>query len=326
MIKKPKDYRGLLVIGDPHLEGRQPGFRKDDFPRVALEKVRWCINYARDNNLLPTFLGDLFDKPRDNPTWLIGELIEILLQWPAIGIYGNHDCADTELNEHDSLSILIKAGCFELVSANNPWFGNCGGQRVVVAGSSYRHPIPEEYSLDHIPAETLFDEPPSVIWLTHHDIDFAGYESGRFKPFAIGNVELLINGHIHRRLESIQAGSTTWMNPGNIVRRSRSEANQKHVPQVLEITFASGKSDIADLMIPHKSFDEVFHESLEPVDDSVSGSEFVTGLRALMLRRTESGAGLHEFLDRNLDQFAPPVGEHIRALAKEVTDQESINV
>ena len=83
--RKPSDqYVGLLLIGDPHIEGRQPGFRKDDFPRVILDKVEWCLNYAKSNNLMPTFLGDMFDKPRDNPTWMIGRLIEMMSLVPSI--------------------------------------------------------------------------------------------------------------------------------------------------------------------------------------------------------------------------------------------------
>ena len=46
-------YVGLLAIGDPHLEGRQPGFRKDDYPNVILDKLAWCLEYAEANRLLP---------------------------------------------------------------------------------------------------------------------------------------------------------------------------------------------------------------------------------------------------------------------------------
>jgi hypothetical protein len=58
------NYVGLLLIGDPHLEGRQPGFRKDDYPNVILDKLAWCLDYAAVNHLLPAILGDLFDKAR----------------------------------------------------------------------------------------------------------------------------------------------------------------------------------------------------------------------------------------------------------------------
>ena len=107
---------GLLVIGDPHVEGRQPGFRRDDYPEVILEKIRWCLDYALENNLQPVFLGDMFEKPRDNSNWIIARLIEIMQGSGAIGIYGNHDCAEISLTENDSLMLLIKAGCLKLVS------------------------------------------------------------------------------------------------------------------------------------------------------------------------------------------------------------------
>jgi hypothetical protein len=41
------EYQGILFIGDPHLASRQVGFRKDDYPRVILKKLSWCIYYCR---------------------------------------------------------------------------------------------------------------------------------------------------------------------------------------------------------------------------------------------------------------------------------------
>ena len=38
-IEDSREYEGLLFVGDPHLASRVPGFRKDDYPRVALEKL-----------------------------------------------------------------------------------------------------------------------------------------------------------------------------------------------------------------------------------------------------------------------------------------------
>ncbi|MDG1873739.1 MAG: metallophosphoesterase [Mariniblastus sp.] len=322
-MTKPKtktEYVGLLVIGDPHIEGRQPGFRKDDFPNVILRKVEWCLQYAQTNRLLPTFLGDTFDKPRDNPTWMLGRLIEMMSGVDSIGIYGNHDCADPTLNDHDSLSILIKAGCLRLVSEQSPWKGTMNGRKVLVGGSSYRQSIPEEFNLPASQPKTLFDSDPFVVWITHHDIDIAGYENGRFKPYEIGNVDLLINGHIHRRLETVQAGSTTWMTPGNISRRSRSEANRNHKPTVLRIDVQSNQHTITDVEVPHEPHNEVFHDSIIEPQVTQSSSNFVAGLAELTARRTESGAGLHEFLAENISQFEPAVAREITSLANEVTD------
>src|SRR5262245_51947676 len=109
-------YTGLLLIGDPHLEGRTPGFRKDDYPTVVLDKLDWCLEYARQNRLLPAILGDLFDKPRDNPNWLVGRLLE-MLRGEVLALYGNHDVHyHPELTDDDSLSLLVKSDRIRLVS------------------------------------------------------------------------------------------------------------------------------------------------------------------------------------------------------------------
>jgi predicted phosphodiesterase len=322
MVKSNKrQYRGLLVIGDPHIEGRQPGFRKDNFPETILGKVRWCLEYAQKNKLLPAFLGDVFDKPRDNPTWMIGELIEMMMPWPAIGIYGNHDCADPQLSENDSLSILIKAGCLRLVSELDYWTGDVEGRRVVVAGSSYRQRIPQHFDLDNVPKDSLFDEKPTVVWMTHHDIDIGNYENGKFGPFEMMNVDLLINGHIHRPAEPVRRGQTTWMNPGNISRRSRSEHARNHVPTVLEVTFPKSGYDVKTVEVPHQSFEAVFHlDDVAEKESEEQLSSFVTGLADLTKRRTASGAGLIEFLEKNLDSYSDGVATEIRQLAKQVTE------
>ena len=323
MAKHSRKYRGLLVIGDPHIEGRTPGFRKDDFPQTILAKVSWCIEHAQKHKLLPVFLGDVFDKPRDNPTWMIGELIEMLMPYPAIGIYGNHDCADPQLGENDSLSILIKAGCYRLVSEEDYWTGVIEGRRVVVAGSSYRQRIPQHFDTDKVPKDSMFEEAPTVVWLTHHDIDIGNYKNGKFGPFEMMNVDLLINGHIHRPADPVRKGQTTWMNPGNISRRTRSENSRKHVPSVLEVTFPDSGYETRTIELPHKPFEEVFYlddvANAADLDEKRSG--FVTGLSELTKRRTSSGAGLMEFLDKNLDSYSENVAAEIRELAQQVVER-----
>lgn len=308
------DYRGLLIIGDPHLEGRQPGFRKDDYPQVVLEKLRWCLEYARQQRLLPAILGDLFDKPRDNPNWMLSRLIE-LLDGEIIGLYGNHDCADPQLNEHDSLSLLVKCGRLRLVDEQCLWFGEMNGRTVVVGGSSYRQAIPKSFQPPRGNAAS-----PLVIWLTHHDLLVPGYEEmGRIKPREIDQIDLVINGHIHRQLEDVPIGRTLWLTPGNISRRARSDATREHVPSVLRIDVTADGYQRQRVEVPHRPFDEVFYEAVaeQPVDTRESA--FIAGLAELQARRTACGAGLMEFLEQNITQFEPAVAHQIMDLAREVT-------
>jgi DNA repair exonuclease SbcCD nuclease subunit len=308
------NYVGLLMIGDPHLEGRQPGFRRDDYPTVILDKLAWALDYAANNRLLPAILGDLFDKPRDNPNWMLVRLLE-LLRSEVIGLYGNHDCADPELRDHDSLSVLVKSGRLRLVSEEFPWEGTIGGRPVIVGGSSYRAKLPRRFERS---SDAHSSAQPLVIWLTHHDILIPGYDEGRIKPYAIPGVDLMINGHIHRRLEEQVHGQTRWLTPGNISRRVRNDATRTHVPAVLRIDVSPAGYELQSVEVPHRPFDEIFHDAVLDSPVPAGESAFVTGLAELQARRTASGAGLQEFLEKNVTQFAPPVAAEIMHLATEV--------
>ena len=309
-------YTGLLVIGDPHLEGRIPGFRKDDYPHAILTKLEWSVRYAQAHRLQPAILGDLFDKPRDNPTWMLGSLIDLLEGLECVGLYGNHDCAEPELCEHDSFSLLVKAGRIRLLDGQ-PWRGSMNGRSVIVGGSSYRQHFPARVDVSHAEGESA----PLVFWLAHHDIIVPGYEEqGRIHPREIEGIDLVINGHIHRRLHDVQTGRTLWMTPGNISRRARSEATKDHIPSVLRIDITQEGYTRQFVEVPHRPFDEVFHSMLTEPSTEGAASAFIAGLAELQARRTQSGAGLVAFLEKNLSQFEQGVAQQIMALAQEVTD------
>ena len=108
-------------------------------------------------------------------------------------------------------------------------------------------------------------------------------------------MEILINGHIHRRLEEIRAGSTRWLTPGNISRRSRNDATRKHVPSALRIDVRPDNYELRYVEIPHRPFDEVFHEAvLDPVVDSQQ-SAFVRGLAELQRGAPQAERGCWSF-------------------------------
>jgi DNA repair exonuclease SbcCD nuclease subunit len=317
----PTDLVGVLLIGDPHVDAKQPGFRTDNFAETILKKIEWSLEYAAKEKLQPVLLGDLFDKPRGNPNWLIHRLIEVLSPHNVIGIYGNHDCADTSLNENDSLSLLIAAGCLRLVSYKAPFHAMMNDRDVFIGGSSYREPIPQTFQLPPRKSQGLFDNDPFAMWITHHDIGFPGYDNARLDPHQITNVELLVNGHIHRRLESVQAGRTLWMTPGNIARRSRSEAALQHAPAVTRIDVLPEDYKISFVEIPHRPAGEVFIELVAgAVDDAELESSFVSGLAELTAQKTAGGFGLRRFLSENIDQFELPVANVILQLADEAID------
>jgi predicted phosphodiesterase len=309
---------GLLFVGDPHLASRVPGFRKDDYPRTILAKLRWAVDYAASERLLPILLGDLFDFPRDNANWMLVELLALFAGCPggcASGIFGNHDCKENELGINDTLSVLVTAGHVRLLD-RSPWRGRINGCQVIVGGTSWNQQLPEAFERSPLPP----GEPVRVFWVTHHDLRFPGYEEqAHMGCRAIEGIDVVVNGHIHRALGEVIAGNTTWLNPGNITRVTRGEATRRHAPSVLRIDIApDGAWKRQRVPVPFLPFDEVFHAECESADVKIDDSMFVRELAALESARTAGGAGLRAFLDANLPQFGPRVSQEINALAQEV--------
>ncbi len=304
------ELRGLLFIGDPHLAHRAPGFRKDDYGRAILDKLRWCLEYAEIERLQPAILGDLFHWARDNANWVIAELCEILREREVIAVYGNHDVHQSTLTENDSLSVPVKAGLLRLISEGEVWKGEVSGQPVVIGGTPYGAYRPSSY-LPGISGDTL------VFWMMHHDVTVEGY-LGKMDPEELPGIHVVVNGHIHRRLEPVVVRRTTWLTPGNISRTKRSEAT--NTPAVLRIDVRGrGVWEATYVTVPHRPPEEVFAE-LPAADTELPYeglSAFVRGLGAIRSGRM-GGEGLREFLAQNLDQFEPEVGQVIRDLAEEV--------
>jgi predicted phosphodiesterase len=305
---------GLLFIGDPHLASRPPGFRKDDYPSVALEKLRWALDYAREHRLRPVLLGDLFDFPRDNANWLLNRLFS-LLDHPTLAVSGNHDCKENALDENDTLSVLISGGAIRLLDEINPWVGTLNGHRSLVSGTCWGQPLPKSF-------QPPGDAVGRVFWVTHHDVRFPGYDdAGRFDCREVPGIDVIVNGHIHRDLGQKQCGQTLWINPGNISRLARSPATRAHVPGILRAdVLDSGAVQLTRVPLPHRPYDDVFHAEQPGEATENQESIFIRALAEFESLRTASGAGLRAFLDANLPNFEPKVAHEIKILAKEVLE------
>jgi predicted phosphodiesterase len=245
----------------------------------------------------------------------MGELMDLFAE-PVLAVYGNHDVSENTISQHDTLSVLVRAGRLRLLDESFAWRGEMNGVNVLLGGTPWGRRLPKKVD----PGEHDL-----AVWIAHHDVMMPGYEEvGRFPPREIAGVDLVINGHIHRRLQDVRKGATCWINPGNITRRKRSDASRAHTPAALRIDIAPAKSP-ADrwgqqyIEIPHEPFDEVFHPQVMTAEGEAIESQFVAGLAELQARRTATSAGLVEFLEHNRGQFAPAVGDEIMALAQEVT-------
>jgi predicted phosphodiesterase len=308
----------LLLIGDPHLEGRIPGFRKDDYPRAVLEKLGFALATAAGQELLPLVLGDLFHLPRSNPNWLLVEVMQLFSRQEVFGIYGNHDVHENQLSQDDSISVLAHAGRITLLDSKSFLEVEIGSVRAVIGGTPWGQRLPER-----LPPELQGLKPDLSLWLAHHDLIVPGYEEqGHFRPKELPGIDLVVNGHIHRCLGEVQTGATRWLTPGNISRRTRSDAAKAHQPSVVRLDVQGSSWVPSWLEVPHRPFEEVFYEAVAEDEVLEGGSAFIAGLAELQARKTQTGAGLSAFLNKNLGQFDPEVAGEIRNLAEEVSENE----
>lgn len=322
------DAKGLLFVGDPHLATRAPGFRKDDYPRTLMDKLSWCLVYAASESLVPVLLGDIFHFPRDNANWLLVELFELCRssRFPVLAVVGNHDCYENSLGPNDTLAVFQSGGALQLLNAEYSWISSINSTHVLIGGTPWNErlvkALPETLNA-RFPADS--GAPRLVLWVTHHDIAFAGYEdNARLRPAPIPGIDVVINGHIHRTLPDISTGRTTWLNPGNIARVSRSEISRNREPAVLRMDINHGAWSTRLIPVPCQPFDEVFFEMPEAqTTASNEQSVFVSGLAQLEAFKSATGAGLMHFLDTNLDSFDPAVQVEIRQLAREVLEDGS---
>lgn len=328
------EYCGFLFIGDPHIASRPPGFRRDDFPRTVLGKLRACLDYARDNCLVPVVLGDLFHWPRDSANWLLVELMELFAERNVVAIAGNHDMQNDAPAPDDSLSVLVAARVVRLLSPTQPLAyplkGGDGNQFVRLLGSSWGTAPPKDFTR---PDSTAF-----VCWITHHDYAFGGDEAQtggkrNLRLRELPGIDLVVNGHLHRPREPISIGMTTWVNPGNITRLTRSAGSKAHRPAALELLLWFADHRVHHCMkpvpVPHAAFEEVFaegefeNESAENVGSQAPlfQSSFVTDLLAITRVRTSDGTAARSVLTQHLEQLRvsdPAVAADIQQLINEV--------
>ncbi len=309
-------YQGILLIGDPHLASRTPGFRKDDYMEAILKKLEYSLTYAKEQHCLPIILGDLFHWPRDNSTRLLTRLIRLFEKQQILSVTGNHDTTDQLLQDDDSLALLSAASSIYLIDRQGPWKGLVNKTSVLIGCSAWNEPIPDSFQ---------GDDESFTIWITHHDVLFPGVEQGREKPRELSGINLVINGHIHRPLPDQVHGMTTWMNPGNIARVQRSDKVKHAVPSVLKlIPFEDLSWKTEKIKVPHEAFDKVFYPLNGNYDTKslIGGSAFIQGLKEIESMRTSGGAGLVDFIQKNIGKFEKEVAEVILNLAKEVCPNE----
>lgn len=202
---------GFLFIGDPHLASKAPGRRTDDYVASVLGKLAHAAQIARENDLVPVILGDLFHRARENDVPTLSRLVEVLnsFNMTPIVLGGNHDKQETLLREADALNLLSLTGVVEVYDGETREARRfeMQGRTVALWVAPYGATIPQ--SIEAPGADV-------VALITHHDLAFEGAHPGVALLHEIKGCTFVVNGHMHKTAPSVVMGEMVWHNPGNI--------------------------------------------------------------------------------------------------------------
>ncbi|NDV18180.1 metallophosphoesterase [Pseudodesulfovibrio sp. JC047] len=310
---------GLFFIADPHLADHPPGQRLHGYLDQVMNKIEACLDQAQELGMIPVFLGDLFHWPRDNSNKMLVELIRIFGSrtsiFPIWALVGNHDKYQSRFTEDVSLAVLEAAGVLHLMKDSGPQFIlETPTEQVLICGTPDGSPLPKKY--EHQP-----DDPETVLWVTHHNIQFPEFIDRAYSIKELPGIDWLVNGHIHRPQTTITKGQTTWANPGNITRLTFNRRSMEREPAASIWTL--GCEDLVPWVVPFLPFDHVFPDQELPAEELAAEGEskFISGLERLAWQRTHEGTGLKQFLQENLSTQTPE-GHLIWGLYEEVTHHD----
>lgn len=303
---------GLLLLPDPHVAATPPGQRLEGFADQILAKIEAALVFGEKNDLLPFFLGDLFNWPRENPNSLLVRLIDLFRPRRPFVLVGNHDKYQARYTDDVSLAVLAAAGVVRVVAEPGPLFHLDAPTGSALVGASP----------DGAPLPARLDRPPGeeTIWLTHHNIGFPDFLDRQVRIREIEGLDWVVNGHLHRPQPTQTAGGTRWVNPGNMTRLTFTRRTRERVPAAH--VWRPGNTVLERFEPPCLPFEQVFPDQDFPPEVPAgegTASAFVSGLERLAWRRTREGLGLKEFLLANLSPESPE-SELIWDLYKEAVD------
>lgn len=319
-----RGFRGFLFIGDPHVSSTAPGRRIDDYPTTVLGKLSAAAALCRERRLVPVILGDLIHRDRENSIALVGRLAKVLQSFPCapVELDGNHGKQQFRPSEGDVEHLLAQWGVLRLVEHT----GMVGsyefdGTRVNLWACPHGEELPV----------TLDDSGDSLnILVSHHDLAFEGAYPGARPVEEVRNCHMLVNGHMHKTMPSLQVGGMRAHNPGNIEPLSIDVAD--HVPSVWEWSPEQLDLELVQHVLPHDPacFDltgvqvEAAEDVLNAVD-ALKHSEFarmLAGESSMDAQRTSDASVLLEDLEAvcATADASPAVRELLNSLIRNATN------
>lgn len=270
MANKSAPRKRILIVGDLHLDERNPPKRKDSYMKACLRKLEESLVLAAEHGCDAfVHLGDIFHRrevggqARNGALRLLQTDTRTGEPWPfrKFVTVGNHDIqSNMQYLEASAIGTLIQAGAIEFVP-------HCHE-----LGLEFAHFTPD--LTERIEAGQ-FTSSQAVILAVHGSITLAPFW-GHYVLFQDMPVSpacrLVTAGHIHMPMEHLRADGVRFINPGHVGRYELDHMNRTHMPQVLVVDYALDGSDLKTEYVPLKSADrpeDVFLiEQAQAVEDA----------------------------------------------------------
>lgn len=264
----------LAEVSDAHMLLKNPIARIDDAIAAQMRKIRFILDWCRQNDASLIFAGDLSNKPRS--WYLLPEMMDLFMEYDSIkkyAIFGQHDVYmySEKAKVSTSLGILEKAGLISILS-DYPLLVDEG---VCLYGCSYGREIPEpnpscmSILVIHAPiaAEALWpgqNYMDALQFLKKHD-DF----------------DYIICGDIHQKFLKKYKGHFI-MNSGSLIRKEATLYNFTHKPGFFVID-TNSDDEPEFIEVPHDPAELVLsrtHIDYNAEADSML-DEFIGGIEGI---------------------------------------------
>lgn len=225
----------LIYFTDPHVSGKTPVARLDNYPETILSKIKQVGEMAREIGADAVLCGgDWFDRPDVGPN-IVGRLGEVLREFPCdiFTIVGNHDVYGYNAStiSRSMLGILSGFGAVKRLSNDVPF----------IVGDFAISGVDAAYELDRDGRTVDYTDGPREddkinIRILHSFLDTKDWPdfvaSTNVYNLPETNSDIILTGHEHTGYGRIIHKGTTYINPGALGRVTASVGDVNKVVQV----------------------------------------------------------------------------------------------
>jgi len=258
----------LLFSTDEHISGINPAYRKDDYLETILNKIRWQLNFARENDVDAILHGgDLFNlkKPSRTSHKVINATISALNESPCLNyaILGNHDYSDYSDLMSQPIGVLMNGD--HIIHLSHEQFRS--DVTVGVVGVDYKY----GHDYDHITSSLsgkleLLPECDFTVGILHTLSSMTGVSDiyGEYclninklsrEPFC---PDVVMIGHEHKQYGVDEINGHFFVRNGSLSRVALNDNTLMHKPSVTMLQFSKDGIEITTHVVDHQPAHEVF--------------------------------------------------------------------